>query len=133
MENGITFEALMETYAKVISKKECKKRFKEGGENDAYSKEQRLLIDKEASICTFTAAAKTCAGDSGGKIFRPTYKIYCCTYPSIHTGPLVCYNERNRVWSLVGVASWGHGCLKRPAVHTSVAFHRDWIREVVAF
>uniref|UniRef100_A0A182J033 Phenoloxidase-activating factor 2 n=1 Tax=Anopheles atroparvus TaxID=41427 RepID=A0A182J033_ANOAO len=45
-------------------------------------------------------------------------------------GPLVC--ERNGVWQVVGVVSWGIGCGQAnvPGVYVKVAHYLDWINQV---
>ncbi|XP_052871918.1 uncharacterized protein LOC128277495 [Anopheles cruzii] len=45
-------------------------------------------------------------------------------------GPLVC--ERNGVWQVVGVVSWGIGCgqVNVPGVYVKVAHYLDWIQQV---
>lgn len=45
-------------------------------------------------------------------------------------GPMVC--ERNGVWQLVGVVSWGIGCgqVNVPGVYVKVAHYLDWINQI---
>ncbi|XP_050097034.1 uncharacterized protein LOC126578481 [Anopheles aquasalis] len=47
-------------------------------------------------------------------------------------GPLVC--ERNGVWQVVGVVSWGIGCGQAnvPGVYVKVAHYLDWINQVLS-
>lgn len=43
---------------------------------------------------------------------------------------MVC--ERNGIWQLVGVVSWGIGCgqVNVPGVYVNVAHYLDWIHQI---
>lgn len=45
-------------------------------------------------------------------------------------GPMVC--ERNGVWQLVGVVSWGIGCgqVNVPGVYVKVSHYLEWINQI---
>lgn len=45
-------------------------------------------------------------------------------------GPMVC--ERNGIWQVVGVVSWGIGCgqVNVPGVYVKVAHYLDWISQI---
>ncbi|XP_063785241.1 ovochymase-1 isoform X3 [Pseudophryne corroboree] len=67
----------------------------------------------EGNLCAGAVGASSCLGDSGG--------------------PLIC--SRNEKYMLVGVVSWGSGSCdpNTPAVYTSVAKYRDWIKRHAGF
>ncbi|XP_030385969.1 uncharacterized protein LOC115632851 isoform X1 [Scaptodrosophila lebanonensis] len=48
-------------------------------------------------------------------------------------GPLVC--ERNGVWNVVGVVSWGIGCgqVNVPGVYVKVSHYLDWINQITQY
>uniref|UniRef100_A0A8C9W9U9 Chymotrypsinogen B, tandem duplicate 3 n=1 Tax=Scleropages formosus TaxID=113540 RepID=A0A8C9W9U9_SCLFO len=66
----------------------------------------------DVMICAGADGASSCMGDSGG--------------------PLVC--ERNGVWNLVGIVSWGNNrCATNiPAVYSRVTALRSWVDQVLA-
>lgn len=45
-------------------------------------------------------------------------------------GPMVC--ERNGVWQVVGVVSWGIGCgqVNVPGVYVKTSHYLDWIAQI---
>lgn len=48
-------------------------------------------------------------------------------------GPLVI--QRDGVWNLAGVISWGIGCAlpNQPGVYTRISEFREWIQKIVVF
>uniref|UniRef100_A0A8C9U8K7 chymotrypsin n=1 Tax=Scleropages formosus TaxID=113540 RepID=A0A8C9U8K7_SCLFO len=66
----------------------------------------------DVMICAGADGASSCMGDSGG--------------------PLVC--ERNGVWNLVGIVSWGNSLcdINIPAVYSRVTALRSWVDQVLA-
>ncbi|XP_076466712.1 trypsin-3-like [Babylonia areolata] len=99
----------------------------EQNDGDVYLREVDLPVISNA-LCNYylgdseVTSTQLCAGfEEGGKD--------ACTGDS--GGPLVC--EKDGVWIVVGVVSWGYGCAERytPGVYTRVSRYLDWIHSTV--
>jgi secreted trypsin-like serine protease len=102
-DNTAQTEHLQQVQVPYISKGECQTYYP-----------GRIYDDMMCAGNGATGGIDSCQGDSGGALF--------------HQGPGGDTNQ-----TAVGVVSWGVGCAQagRPGVYSSMAYHRDWIKNIV--
>nr|XP_053653090.1 serine protease filzig-like isoform X1 [Cherax quadricarinatus]XP_053653091.1 serine protease filzig-like isoform X1 [Cherax quadricarinatus] len=105
-EDGPLPSVLQKVPVPVITNKECEDMYRAAG----YVEHIPNIF-----ICAGYERGKrdSCEGDSGG--------------------PLVI--QRNGVWNLAGVISWGIGCAlpNQPGVYTRISEFREWIEKIIVF
>lgn len=92
---------------------------------DSFACQQRLGAARLGSNFTLDQTSFVCAGGVEGND--------ACTGDG--GSPLVCQNDSNKSWTVVGLVAWGLGCAQRevPGVYVNVASYANFIRQNVRF
>ncbi|KAJ2952813.1 hypothetical protein O0L34_g7177 [Tuta absoluta] len=71
-----------------------------------------------------------------GLCAEPLYDQDDCDEEEYAGSSMMCFDNKSKHWSLVGVSGWRIACSKiglgRPRIYDSIASHVDWIRRTIA-
>lgn len=104
---GMASNVLLKVDLKIVNNTEC---------SNLYRNEPSLnrgIVDSQLCAGDSISEKDTCQGDSGGPIFANTT------------------NERQVVFHIVGITSFGKACALQPGVYTRVSHYLDWIESIV--
>lgn len=118
--HGPTSHSLQKADVHYISNKQCNAKYLKAPPNTVSSKMHNEIIT-EMMMCAVDTEEKqdACSGDSGGSLLAQL--------------PITTNNGNDeRIWSQVGIVSWGLGCaLQYPGVYSRVAHETDWIERTI--
>ncbi|XP_011548468.3 atrial natriuretic peptide-converting enzyme [Plutella xylostella] len=73
---------------------------------------------------------------ANGLCAEPLYDQDDCDEEEYAGSSMMCFDEKTKHWSLVGVSGWRIACTKiglgRPRIYDSVSSHVDWIRRTIS-